>query len=79
MLYEVITRKQQPKLSDFNDLAQLGPMGRRAAATQAASLYKEALDRLEAGGSTAGGQGIELAYALAEAHFQPGAANRIVV
>ncbi|MEC9346651.1 MAG: von Willebrand factor type A domain-containing protein [Pseudomonadota bacterium] len=39
----------------------------------------DAMDRLEAGGSTAGGQGIELAYALAEANFRAGAANRIVL
>lgn len=39
----------------------------------------EAMDKLHAGGSTAGGQGVELAYALAEAHFQKDAANRIVL
>lgn len=36
-----------------------------------------ALACLEAGGSTAGGQGIELAYATARANFRPGAVNRI--
>ncbi len=36
-----------------------------------------ALACLEAGGSTAGGQGIELAYATARAHFRKGAVNRI--
>jgi len=39
----------------------------------------EAMDALEAGGSTAGGAGVELAYALAEAHFRAGAANRILL
>lgn len=39
----------------------------------------EAMDQLEAGGSTAGGEGVELAYALAEAHFRAGAANRILL
>lgn len=38
---------------------------------------RAALDCLEAGGSTAGGQGIELAYATARAHFRSGAVNRI--
>jgi Ca-activated chloride channel family protein len=38
---------------------------------------RAALDCLQAGGSTAGGQGIELAYATARAHFRPGAVNRV--
>jgi Ca-activated chloride channel homolog len=36
-----------------------------------------ALDCLQAGGSTAGGQGIELAYAIAKANYRKGAVNRI--
>lgn len=38
-----------------------------------------ALDNLEAGGSTAGGEGIELAYDLAEQHFIEGGNNRIIL
>ncbi len=38
---------------------------------------KAALDCLDAGGSTAGGQGIELAYATARANFRKGGVNRI--
>ncbi len=38
-----------------------------------------ALDHLEAGGSTNGGQGIQLAYAIAKEHFVPGGANRVVL
>jgi len=38
-----------------------------------------ALDRLEAGGSTNGGQGIELAYALAEQNLDPKAINRVIL
>ncbi len=38
-----------------------------------------ALDRLEAGGSTNGGEGIELAYALAQEHFVEGGINRVVL
>jgi len=34
---------------------------------------------LDAGGSTAGGQGIQLAYHLAEKHFVPGGNNRIIL
>ncbi|ROI00192.1 vWA domain-containing protein [Chryseobacterium daecheongense] len=39
----------------------------------------EALDRLQAGGSTAGGAGIELAYKLAEENFIKGGNNRVVL
>ncbi len=40
---------------------------------------KEALDRLQAGGSTAGGAGIELAYNIAKKNFQEGGNNRIIL
>jgi Ca-activated chloride channel family protein len=39
----------------------------------------DALDRLEAGGSTNGGEGIRLAYDHAVAHFIPGGTNRVVL
>lgn len=39
----------------------------------------QALDRLRAGGSTAGGAGIELAYRVAADHFIKGGANRIIL
>jgi Ca-activated chloride channel family protein len=39
----------------------------------------EALRSLEAGGSTAGAQGIERAYELAERHFRKGGVNRILL
>ncbi len=38
-----------------------------------------ALDRLEAGGSTAGGRGIELAYQLAMANFKKNGNNRVIL
>jgi Ca-activated chloride channel family protein len=38
-----------------------------------------ALDQLNAGGSTNGGQGIELAYAIAREHFIPGGINRVIL
>ncbi len=38
-----------------------------------------AIDRLEAGGSTAGGAGIRLAYQVAEEHFQEGGNNRVIL
>ncbi len=39
----------------------------------------DALNRLQAGGSTAGGQGIELAYATAQKHFDAQGNNRIIL
>lgn len=39
----------------------------------------EALDRLEAGGSTAGGAGINLAYAVAKEHFKKEGNNRVIL
>ncbi len=38
-----------------------------------------ALEKLEAGGSTNGGQGIELAYAMARQSFIKGGANRVIL
>ncbi|WP_201987082.1 vWA domain-containing protein [Hymenobacter rubidus] len=38
-----------------------------------------ALDGVEAGGSTAGGEGLRLAYQLAQQHQQPGGNNRIIL
>mgnify|MGYP001202596602 CR=1 FL=1 len=38
-----------------------------------------ALTQLSAGGSTAGGEGIELAYALAKQHYQQGGINRVIL
>ncbi|MEK6780189.1 MAG: von Willebrand factor type A domain-containing protein [Bacteroidota bacterium] len=39
----------------------------------------EALDNLEAGGSTAGGAGINLAYAVAKQNFKEGGNNRVIL
>jgi Ca-activated chloride channel family protein len=39
----------------------------------------EALDRLQAGGSTAGGAGINLAYAVAKEHFVKNGNNRVIL
>jgi Ca-activated chloride channel family protein len=38
-----------------------------------------ALDNLHAGGSTAGGEGLRLAYTLAERNFSPNAVNRVIL
>jgi Ca-activated chloride channel homolog len=47
--------------------------------TSKGSYVKQALDCLSAGGSTAGGQGMELAYATAKAHFIKGGVNRVIM
>jgi Ca-activated chloride channel family protein len=39
----------------------------------------EAIDRLEAGGSTAGGAGIQLAYGQAQENYIPGGNNRVIL
>ena len=40
---------------------------------------KEAIDKLQAGGSTAGGEGIRLAYKTAKEHFIKGGNNRVIL
>lgn len=47
-------------------------------ARQKKDIY-DAIDRLEAGGSTAGGAGIELAYKISEENFIKGGNNRIIL
>lgn len=47
--------------------------------TNNATYVKQALDCLQAGGSTAGGQGMELAYATARQHFVKGGVNRVIM
>jgi Ca-activated chloride channel homolog len=47
--------------------------------TSNAGHVKAALDCLQAGGSTAGGQGMELAYATAKANFIRGGVNRVIM
>lgn len=47
--------------------------------TNKSSHVKAALDCLQAGGSTAGGQGMELAYATARANFVRGGVNRVIM
>ena len=39
----------------------------------------DALDRLQAGGSTGGAEGLRLAYRLAREHFDPEATNRVIL
>ena len=50
-----------------------------ATKVQEKEVITAALDRLFAGGSTAGGEGIELAYRIAEQQFVPEGNNRIIL
>ena len=50
-----------------------------ATAASEQQTIEAALDRLAAGGSTAGGEGIELAYRIAEQHFVPEGNNRVIL
>lgn len=43
------------------------------------SKIKEAINKLQAGGSTAGGAGIELAYKTAKENFMPNGNNRVIL
>ncbi|SFH29277.1 YfbK domain-containing protein [Pedobacter insulae] len=45
----------------------------------AKTTIKEALNKLDAGGSTAGGEGIELAYKVASENFIKGGNNRVIL
>lgn len=40
---------------------------------------REAVDKLESGGATAGGAGINLAYKMAQKHFDPQGNNRVIL
>lgn len=48
-------------------------------AADSPAAIKAALDKLDAGGSTAGGEGIQLAYATARANMRPNGINRVIL
>ena len=58
-----------------------GAAGERLPSTSGSDKQKikDAIDELKAGGSTAGGAGIELAYKIARKNFVPGGNNRIIL
>ncbi|MEZ0373342.1 MAG: von Willebrand factor type A domain-containing protein [Candidatus Sericytochromatia bacterium] len=43
------------------------------------AVLRRAIDQLEAGGATAGGEGIRLAYKIAQEQFIPGGNNRVIM
>ncbi|ESQ87208.1 hypothetical protein ABAC460_20775 [Asticcacaulis sp. AC460] len=56
-----------------------GAAGMVLAPTHEGKYVKQALECLSAGGSTAGGQGMALAYATAKANFIEGGINRVIL
>ncbi|WP_276483097.1 vWA domain-containing protein [Paraflavitalea pollutisoli] len=56
-----------------------GSAGLVLPATNDKNKIREAIDELEAGGSTAGGAGIQLAYKTAQQHFLKGGNNRVIL
>ena len=62
-------------------VAYAGSAGVVLEPTKASNKHKilAALDRLRAGGSTAGGQGIKLAYQLAQSNFDKKGVNRVIL
>ncbi len=78
--FKMLTRKLREK-----DLVSIvvyaGSSGVVLSPTEGSSKKEiiESLDRLEAGGSTAGGEGLRLAYKIAEENIFPGGNNRIIL
>jgi Ca-activated chloride channel family protein len=70
-----------PKNSHIAIVAYAGSAGLVLGSTDIDNKEKifDALDDLEAGGSTAGGEGIKLAYKVAEENFIKGGNNRIIL
>lgn len=60
-------------------VAYAGASGLVLPSTSDRDEIEAALDRLESGGSTNGGQGIELAYAVAQRNFVRGGVNRVII
>jgi Ca-activated chloride channel family protein len=73
-----------PQLNQRDRVSIVTYAGRAGIALPATSgdrhqLILGAIDRLEAEGSTNGGEGIVMAYRLAESNFIPGGANRVIL
>lgn len=78
--FKVLLNKLRPK-DKIGIVVYAGSAGMVLPPTSAGEKDKiiEALDRLQAGGSTAGGAGIELAYKLAQENFVKDGNNRVII
>jgi Ca-activated chloride channel family protein len=76
LLVEQLTEKDQVALTVYAGRAGLVLPPTRGDRKNA---IREAIDRLEAGGSTAGGEGILLAYRTAREMYVKGAVNRVIL
>ncbi|WP_126651599.1 vWA domain-containing protein [Chryseobacterium aureum] len=78
--FKVLLNQLRPK-DKVGIVVYAGSAGMVLPPTSAAEKDKitEALDRLQAGGSTAGGAGIELAYKLATENFVKDGNNRVII
>jgi Ca-activated chloride channel family protein len=56
-----------------------GAAGLKLSPCNKPDIIKSALNQLESGGSTAGGEGLQLAYATAKQNFKRGSVNRIML
>jgi Ca-activated chloride channel homolog len=70
---------QLTKQDKVSIVVYAGAAGLVLDATSNPSEIRNAINDLEAGGSTAGGAGIELAYRVAEANFIKGGVNRVIL
>jgi len=78
--FKVLLNQLRPK-DKVGIVVYAGSAGMVLPPTSASEKNKitEALDKLQAGGSTAGGEGIELAYKLAQENFIKGGNNRVII
>lgn len=78
--FKVLLEQLRPK-DKVGIVVYAGSAGMVLPPTSASEKSKiiEALDKLQAGGSTAGGEGIELAYKLAQENFIKGGNNRVII
>ncbi|MCQ9638007.1 von Willebrand factor type A domain-containing protein [Chryseobacterium sp. WG14] len=78
--FKVLLNRLRPK-DKVGIVVYAGSAGMVLPSTSAAEKDKiiQALDNLQAGGSTAGGEGIELAYKLARENFVKNGNNRVII
>src|SRR5258707_508402 len=72
-------RAKTPSASPSRSPSAPGTASTSSPAGDQRQKLREASDGLDAGGWTAGGEGITLAYRVAERNFQKGAVNRVIL